>query len=205
MIDLSSLATVVSDQNNDSEIDISSGGTLLDPLLTTLSRTDLIRRRLTDSCHRQITSITGGIITTNGGTLDFSGLTTLDAANLSATAVANCLFHPGETALFQRSASAAPDHPGQWHEPRPGPPSEIDLSHVTTSPARATMATFFNAYPGGEIDLSHLASNPSGRNYFQVSDAGSVIDLSSLSTVVSDQDNDSEINIGAGGTLLDPL
>ena len=44
----------------------------------------------------------------------------------------------------------------------------------------------FNAYSGGKVDLSHLTSNPSGRNFFQVSGAGSVLDLSSLPSLISE-------------------
>ena len=59
-------------------------------------------------------------------------------------------------------------------------PSEVDLSHVTTLTGTTDYVIYFNAYSGGEINLSHLASNPSGRNFFQVSGTGSVLDLSAL-------------------------
>ena len=184
VIDLSSLSTVVSDQVNDSEINISSGGTLLDPLLTTLSGTDLYDDGSEKVATEQITSITvRKVYASDGAVIAFPGVTALSTFS-------------GANLTIQASGTSTT-----------GTPSEIDLSHVTTLTGTSDNIYFFNAnaYSGGEIDLSHLASNPSGRNFFQVSDTGSVIDLSSLATVVSDQSNDSEINIGAGGTLLDPL
>ena len=61
-----------------------------------------------------------------------------------------------------------------------GTPSEVDLSHVTTLSGTSNNVIFFNASSGGKVDLSHLATNPTGRNFFQVSGTGSVLDLSSL-------------------------
>ena len=82
-----------------------------------------------------------------------------------------------------------------------GTPSEIDLSHVTTLTGTTNNVIFFNAYSGGEVDLSHLASNPTGRNFFQVSGTGSVLDLSALPAIVSDQGNNSLLSVTSGGTV----
>ncbi len=185
VLDLSSLATVVSDQGNDSQINIGAGGTLLDPLLTTLDRTDLSVDGSATVATAQITSIAGSqVFASDGAVIAFplvTALATLSGVNLT----------------IQASGTSGPNGTGT--------PSEVDLSHVTTLTGTSNNVIFFNAYSGGELNLSHLASNPSGRNFFQVSGTGSVLDLSSLATVVSDQGNDSQINIGAGGTLLDPL
>ena len=179
MIDLSSLSTVVSDQKHDSEINIGAGGTLLDPLLTTLSRTDLSVDGLATVATAQITSITGSqVYASDGAVIAFPGVTALSTFS-------------GANLTIQASGTSTT-----------GTPSEIDLSHVTTLTGTTDNVYFFNAYSGGEIDLSNLASNPSGRNYFQVSGAGSVLDLSSLPSIVSDQNNDSLLSADSSGTIL---
>ncbi len=182
VLDLSSLPSVVSDQASDSQINIGSGGTVLDPLLTTLDRTDLNVDGQATIATARITSITGSQVSaSDGAVIAFPGVTAL------------ATFDGGSLTIEASGTSGT------------GTPSEIDLSHVTMLTGTTDNVYFFNAYSGGEIDLSNLASNPSGRNWFQVSGAGSVLDLSSLPSVVSDQASDSQINIGSGGTVLDPL
>ena len=182
VLDLSSLPSAISDQDNNSEINVSTGGTLLDPLLTALDRTDLSVDGSATVATAQITSITGSqVFASDGAVIAFPGLTALST-------------YSGANLSIQASGTSGT-----------GTPSEVHLSHVTSLTGTSDNVYFFNAYSGGELDLSHLASNPSGRNFFQVSGSGSVLDLSSLPSVVSDQDNNSEINVGSGGTLLDPL
>ena len=182
VLDLSSLPSAISDQDNNSEINVSTGGTLLDPLLTALDRTDLSVNGSATVATAQITSITGSqVFASDGAVIAFPGLTALST-------------YSGANLSIQASGTSGT-----------GTPSEVDLSHVTSLTGTSDNVYFFNAYSGGELDLSHLASNPSGRNFFQVSGSGSVLDLSSLPSVVSDQDNNSEINVATGGTLLDPL
>ncbi len=76
---------------------------------------------------------------------------------------------------------------------------------MTTLTGTTNNVIFFDAYAGAKLDLSHLSSNPSGRNYFQVNGTGSVLDLSSLPAIVSDQANNSLLSVTSGGSLLAPL
>ena len=85
-----------------------------------------------------------------------------------------------------------------------GTPSEVDLSHVTTLNGTTDAYISFNAQSGGLLDLDHMTTNPTGRNFYQVSGAGSVLNLSALTQLVSNQANNSFISVTSGGTLLDP-
>ncbi len=205
VLDLSSLPTIVSDQANNSLLSVTSGGSLLAPLLTTLTRTDLTIDGSAIIPTGQFTSYTGATITVNSGTPNFSGLTSISGNQVFANGGAVVAF-PNVTSLstpngynvsIQASGTSGPNGTGN--------PSEIDLSHVTTLTGTTNNVIFFNAYAGAKLDLSHLSSNPSGRNFFQVNGSGSVLELSMLATVISDQPNDSQINVGSGGTLVDPL
>ena len=167
MLDLSSLPSIVSDQGNNSLINVTTGGTLLDPLLTALTRTDLSVDGTATVATAQITSITGSqVFASDGAVIAFPGLTALSTYQ-------RC------NPTIQASGTSGPNGTGT--------PSEVDLSHVTTLTGTTDNVIFFNAYSGGKVNLSQLASNPSGRNFFQVSGSGSVLDLSSLPSIVSDQ------------------
>ena len=182
VLDLSSLPSVISDQDNNSEINVSTGGTLLDPLLTALMRTDLSVDGPATVATAQITSITGSqVFASDGAVIAFPGLTALST-------------YSGLNLSIQASGTSGTNGTGT--------PSEVDLSHVTSLTGTSDNVYFFNAYSGGEVDLSHLASNPSGRNFFQVSGSGSVLDLSSLPSIVSDQDNNSLLSADSSGTIL---
>ena len=98
MLDLSSLPTIVSDQGNNSLLSVTSGGTVLAPLLTTLTRTDLTIDGTATIPTGQITSYTGATITVNSGTPDFSGLTSISGDEVFANGGAVVAF-PNVTAL----------------------------------------------------------------------------------------------------------
>ena len=148
-------------------------------------------RRHRDDPHRPDHLVHGATITVNSGTPNFSGLTSITGDQVFANGGAVVAF-PNVTALSTPSGyNLSIQASGTSGSSGTGTPSEIDLSHVTTLTGTTNNVIFFNAYSGGEVDLSHLASNPSGRNFFQVSGTGSVLDLSSLTGVVSDQANNS--------------
>ena len=74
MLDLSSLPSIVSDQANNSELNVASGGTLLDPLLTALIRTDLSVDGTATVPTGQITSISGSqVFASDGAVIAFPG------------------------------------------------------------------------------------------------------------------------------------
>ena len=163
VIDLSDLPTIVSNQGNNSLLSVTSGGTLVDPLLTTLTDTDLTIDGTATIPTGQLTSYTGATITVNSGTPNFSGLTSISGDDVYASGGAVVAF-PNVTALSTpNSYEGTIQASGTSGSGRTGTPSEVDLSHVTTLTGTTDYIYYFNAYSGGEIALSHLASNPSGR------------------------------------------
>ena len=205
VLDLSSLPSILSDQANNSLLSVTSGGTLVAPLLTKLTDTDLTIDGTATVPTGQLTSYTGSTITVNSGTPNLSGLTSISGSQVFASDGAVIAF-PDVTALSTTSgANLTIQASGTSGTNGTGTPSEVDLSHVTTLTGTTNNVIFFNAYSGGEVDLSHLASNPSGRNYFQVSGTGSVLDLSALTSIISDQSDNSLLSVTSDGTLLDPL
>ena len=101
-IDLSKLPALLSDASYTSSLQASSGGTIVDPVLATLNRTDVTTDGTGTLGTAQISTFTGGTITANGGTPDYSGLTSLTAANLYANSGAVLAF-PGVTSYAAQS------------------------------------------------------------------------------------------------------
>ena len=123
-IDLSKLTALLSDASYNSSLQASSGGTILDPVLATLNRTDVTTDGTGTLGTAQISSFTGGTITANGGTPDYSGLTSLTAANLYANNGAVLAF-PGVTSYAAQSVYVPTIQAN-------GTGSVVDLSHLTT-------------------------------------------------------------------------
>ncbi|HEV3312710.1 MAG TPA: Ig-like domain-containing protein, partial [Chloroflexota bacterium] len=203
-IDLSTLGTISSTTNTDSLLQATNSGTILDPLLTTLSQTDLTTDVTGSIGTGQMTSITGGTITTNGGTMDFSGLTTLDAANLYANGGGELSFpilasYVGSSGSFISNTIEAS---GVGPSPA-NTPSRIDLSHVTslTGLTGSYGEVSIKALAGALVDLSKANSNPGGSLQFAADGAGSTINLSSLGTITSTTNTDSSLEASDGGTI----
>ena len=130
----------------------------------------------------------GALTVGTGGTLSASGAGTTFTASGAGTINGSIFASGGAVVAFPNVTSlAVPTNSGQTIQASgtsgpngTGTPSEIDLSHVTTLSGTSNNVITFNASTGGKVDLSHLATNPTGRNFFEVSGSGSVLDLSSL-------------------------
>ena len=123
-IDLSKLPALLSDASYNSSLQASSGGTILDPVLATLNRTDVTTDGTGTLGTAQISSFSGGTITVNGGTPDYSGLTSLTAANLYANN-GTVLAFPSVTSYAAQSVYVPTIQAN-------GTGSVVDLSHLTT-------------------------------------------------------------------------
>jgi RHS repeat-associated protein len=207
LIDLSALPKIASDQGYTSLLSVTSGGSVKAPILTTLLHTDLTLDGTGGLNEGQLISLTSATITVNSGTRNFTGLDTIDGNPLFAYGGAMVSF-PDVTSIssgpnsgglpIQASGTSGPNGSGN--------PSTIDLSHVTTLVgAQNNGYLAINAYSGGKVDLSSLSSNPSGRTFFQVSGTGSLIDLSALPKITSDQGYASLLSATGGGSVRAPI
>ena len=200
-IDLSKLTGLLSDALYDSSLQASGGGTILDPLLATLNRTDVTTDGTGTLGTAQISTYTGGTITANGGTPDYSGLTALSGANLYANNGAVLAF-PGVTSYPAQSASTTVQASGTG--------SLVDLSHLTTLAGGTYIYVLsVNALAGGKVDLSHLNNYTTGATAFTANGTAnstpSTIDLSLLTGLLSDAYYNSSLQATNGGTILDPI
>ena len=205
VLNLSNLTQIVSNQPSNSFLSVTSGGTLLDPDLTTLTRTDLTLGSTATIAKAQITAYTGGAITVSSGMANFSGLTALNGDSVFASGGADVAF-PTVTSLNGPTNSIPTiQASGTSGTGGTGTPSEVDLSHVTTLTGTTVYYITFNAQSGGLLDLDQMAANPTGRNFFQVSGTSSVLNLSDLTqTRLQPAYSNSFLSVTSGGTLLDP-
>jgi hypothetical protein len=201
-LDLSALKAIGSTTNYDSSLRATSGGTILDPLLATLSRTDITTDGTGALGTSQITSFTAASITANGGAPDYSGLTSIDGDSLYANNGAvlsfpNVASYAGTTASFVSSTIQASGTAAG------GTPSRIDLSHATslTGVTGNYGSVIVKALSGGKVDFSKAASNPGGSLVFTADGAGSSIDLSALKAINSTTNYNSSLQATNGGRI----
>ncbi len=197
VVDLSLLPKLISDANWNSALEARNGGTVKDPLLTTLNRVDVtINGNATLATH-QITTLTGATITDNGATPDFGGLTSIDGLSLVVNGGGTLAF-PGVTSY----AGANYDTTLQASDPG----SKLDLSRLTTLKGGGTYNTLaVRAAGGGKVDLSAVASDPNGRITVLADGANSLVDLSALPKLISDAYWNSALEARNGGTIRAPL
>jgi hypothetical protein len=205
LIDLSALKALTSKTNTDSSLQASNGGTTTDPLLTTLSRTDLTTDATGSLGTSQITSFTAATITANGGSPDFSGLTSIDGLNLYANNGAVLAF-PNLGSYAATTASFASNTIQASGTGTGGTPSRIDLSHATnlTGVTGNYGTLYVKALAGGKVNFSRVASDAGGSIQFTADGADSTIDLSALRALTSATNTDSSLQATNGGTITDP-
>ena len=196
-IDLTNLTKLAADYYKN-VLQATNGGTILDPLLTTLDHTDLTTDATSKLATAQITAFTSGTITANGGTPDYSGLTSLDGDSVSANNGAVLAF-PGVTSYAAQSASYNPTIQAN------GTGSVVDLSHLTTLAGGTYPYLSVNALAGGKVNLGNLNNYTTGATLFTASGAASTIDLSKLTRLFSDTYYNSGLQATNGGIILDPI
>ncbi len=195
VLDLSSLATINGDPNDyTSSLTDSTGGTVLDPLLTSLIHTDLDLDGSGAIATRQITSFTSASLNLSGGKPDLSNLATITDGNLYASGGAT-LALPALTGFTSTGSTTIQAS---------GAGSVVDLTSQTKLVGAPTYyALSINAESGGEVNLSKVTSQPTGRVVLYSYGAGSVIDISALPEVLSDTSYNSSLEAGNGGKILD--
>ncbi len=205
VLDLSKLASFGSDQGNASSLVATSGGTVLDPLLTSINFSYLTTDGTATIATAQLTSVTDSTIQANSGTPNYTGLTSISGDDVYAYGGADIAL-PNVTSLAGASTYYTTVEASGTSGPNgTGTPSTIDLSHVTTlSGGTNDDVLFLYAESGGKLSLPNATSDPSGRIYFESNGAGSVLDLTDLTSIIDDQGNSSSLNVTSGGTVIDP-
>ena len=200
-IDLSKLTGLFSDTSYHSLLQASNGGSIVDPVLTTLNQTDVTTDSPSTLGTSQITTFTNGTITANGGTPDYSGLTSLDGDTVYANSGATLSF-PGLTSYAGQSAYYPTIQAN-------GAGSVIDLSHLTTLSGSTYPWLVVNALAGGKVNLSNLTSYTAAATHFTADGAAngtpSTIDLSKLTGLFSDTSYHSLLQASNGGSIVDPV
>ena len=198
------LTSIASDSYYNSTLRAEAGGTIADPLLTTLARTDLMVDSSTAISTAQISSYTGATITVDGGSPDFSGLASIDGdsvyANSGATLTfANVASYTGITNDTYVEASGTSGAGGT------GTPSRISLPNLATlngAPPYANTRVY--AESGGVVSLPALTSAPTGAIYFYATGAGSLVSMPLLTSIAGNSYYNSTLEASNGGSILTP-
>jgi hypothetical protein len=197
IVDLSRLPTLVSDVYYNSSLEARNSGTIKAPLLTTLNRVDITVNANATLATRQLTTFTGATITVNGTAPDFSGLTKIDGCNLYVNGGGTLAF-PNVTSY----AGAGYDTTLQASDAN----SKLDLSHLTKlTGGDPYSGLHVNAVGGGKVDLGGVTSDPAGRINVFADGGNSVVDLSQLTKMVSDNYYNSSLEARNSATIKVPL
>src|SRR5262249_22576887 len=146
---------------------------------------------------RQITALTNGGLTVDGGRPDFSGLTSADGLSLYANdggtlALPSLTSYTGVSAhhsVFQANSGGV-----------------LDLSTLTALHGGPEWAVLYvNAYNGGAIKLNNVNSYSGGSMQVYARDTGTVIDLSQLPRLFSDAGNVSRLQTRDGAQIVAPV
>ena len=128
-IDFSNLSAITSTSYWNSSLSVANGGTVVAPLLATLSRVDLTTSDTGTLNTAQITSFSGGSISASSTNPDYSGLSTLENVNLYAWNGARIAF-PNLTSYTTTYGTTIQ----AYGTATDGTPSTIDLSGLTSLP-----------------------------------------------------------------------
>jgi RHS repeat-associated protein/uncharacterized repeat protein (TIGR01451 family) len=208
-IDLSSL-TSLSGRNSDSSLTVSHGGTILDGKLTTLNEATVTLDGTGSITTSQWASFTNfSSITVTGGSYTLPGMTDFDGSFLTVNGGAslslpNLTTYTGTTYSYYSSSVFTAT----------GARSTLSLGALNMVTLATGGTTWdVDATQGGQINLPHLATvaltGPSQVGaQFSADGAGSVIDLSGLSTINGPGASVSATNGGSvrlpGGVLATP-
>ena len=201
-IDLSSLAAISTSSYMYSTLNVSNGGSILVPKLTTLSQVSLAISDASNLNTSQITSFTLGSISVSNNRPDFSGLTSLQSVSLYASnggllAFPNLTSFTAPGSTFIQASGTAAD----------GTPSKIDLSTLTrladTTDAYASPVSI-QVSGGALIDLSGLGPDLTRRISAVAVGQGSTIDFSHVTSINTFGYINSYIQTVAGGSILTP-
>ena len=203
-LDLSSLASISVTQSD--TISVTQNSTLeLPTSLASLNLAFITLDGTSTLALSQLTSLTNSSLTLEGGTYSLPGLTDLDGSNLTvedagSLSLPKLAIYHGSTASFYSSNSFEAT----------GASSSLSL------PILATIITTnqyygltIEAQSGGSVSLPALTVLSNSVSDTQVSlqsqGTGSVIDVSSLTTLIDYSSSNAFLAVQSGGSLLDPL
>ncbi len=200
VVDLSALPKLISDQGgNYSALQATQGGQIKSPSLTNLSNVLLTIDGTGTQDTTQITSFVGDTLTVTGGSPSFTGLTTIDGSNISVSGGVN-LKLAGVTEYTGGNGSSTTLEAS-------GTGSVLDLGNVTTweGAVGCCWQAQVSALAGGEVSLPALATDKGGATRVLAQGTGSVVDLSALPKLISDQGgNYSALQATQGGQIKSP-
>ncbi len=203
-LDLSSLASISVTQSD--TISVTDSGALeLPTSLTSLNLAFITLDGTSTLALGQLTSLTNGSLTLEGGTYSLPGLTDLDGSNLtvenagSLTLPKLAIYHGSTASFYSSNAFEAT-----------GASSSLSL------PVLATIITTnqyygltIEAQSGGSVSLPELTALNNSVSDAQVNlqsqGTGSVIDVSRLTTLIDYSNSYAFLEVQSGGSLLDPL
>ena len=204
-IDISALADMTSTSSNSfSQIGASDGGTINANSLTTISASQGNRNRIvidgagsTLNASALATATNTRLQLTNGGTHDFSGITSFDGSDALADG--------GVTLDLTGVTSYDVNNGGNQSRlvTANGTGTLVDLSNLVD----VTGGTFIRSWnvtaeDGGEVDLSAMTNYVGGTSRFTADGTGSSIDISATTNVTNDNSTTfGFLQVADGGTI----
>ncbi|MFI5455338.1 MAG: Ig-like domain-containing protein [Isosphaerales bacterium] len=212
VIDLSSLTSFDSTDAT-SLIESTSGGSILSAALLQLNRVDLDLGSLMTTS--QITSYTNGQVTVDGVAVDLSGLTSFSGDGLivkgggtadlhNAAMIDNSSFDisGGVTFALPAASSYSASSDGNLVLRADGAGTVLDMSALTSLAGQmGTGGLDVQAVNGGVIRLNQVETIPGGRAAVLADGAGSIVDLSALTSFTS-SGGQSSLQASHGGSIL---
>jgi len=199
VVDLSNLTSLTT-TNSGSRLEATAGGTVVMPNLSFIHLSGITLDGTGTMDTAQIATFTNSRATISGGTPDFSGMTNIDASSFFVSGGAT-------VSLPSVTSYADPANPTfakrVWEADGVG--STLDLSSITSASASAGVFSDLTARAlnGGVVDVSNLATFDIGINHILADGAGSVVDMSSMSTFTPDLifTGKSRVEATNGGTV----
>ncbi len=195
VLNLSSLTTFTQSSGSGS-LQITNHGTVNDPLLTTLSAVSVTLDGTGTVALGQITGLVNGAINLRGGTPSFSQLSDINGSSVNVIGgtlslpLVSAFNNDGELVTLQANGSG----------------SNLSLASLSSLVVANQWASNFvvKALAGGSVNLSALAQIDTSTTNLESDGAGSVLNLSSLTTFTQSSGSGS-LQITNHGTVNDPL
>jgi hypothetical protein len=189
-----------------SAIESTTGGTIDDPDLQTLSFTNLTYDGTGTLATSQMTGIQFGSIDITGGDPAFTNLADIDGSSVDVSG--------GATVGLPAVAGYTDPTAIGYYVPTleaTGPGSSLSLANMTSLTVNNASSVPIEALSGGQIDLPDLTLVNTGNVLLESTGAGSVLKLSDLTTLAEtntgffDRSSLSILQSTSNGTIVDPV
>jgi RHS repeat-associated protein len=207
-LDLSALQSVANSShyyNIDSQIEDSSGGTITDPNLTSLSFTNLSLDGAGAMATSQLASVTFSAIDVSGGSPSFSSLATITGSSVDASGgaivdlpIVTSYSNPATVGYYVPTIEASNG-------------SSVSLANISSFIINNASGVKIEASSGGKISLASVSQLDGGAITLTSSGSGSSIDLSKLTafgeTGAADYNSSAlaTLQASSGGVIDDPI